>query len=299
MVSVMRIGIGLPAAVPGATASALGDWSEASDRAGFASVSVLDRLVYDNLDPLVALAVAAARTERVELLATVLNVPYRVNPVLLAKQLASIDQVSDGRLTAGLALGGWPEDAEASGIELRGRGPVLDAMLATMRQVWDGGMSGAAGPMPALPEGRPKLLFGGLTPASFRRVASSGLGWVAPFFGMELLVGGIKGARQAWSEAGRGGHPRIVAERYFCLGSDADQTADDYLAHYYGPDYFAAARTDSVTSGAEIRSELERLDEAGCDDVILFPCSDALGQVELLATALDDLGIPTSPETSE
>jgi hypothetical protein len=91
----------------------------------------------------------------------------------------------------------------------------------------------------------------------------------------------------------------LVAEGYFCLGSDADRTADDYLAHYYGPDYFAAARTDSVTSGAEIHSELERLDEAGCDDVILFPCSDALGQVELLATALDDLGIPTSPETSE
>jgi alkanesulfonate monooxygenase SsuD/methylene tetrahydromethanopterin reductase-like flavin-dependent oxidoreductase (luciferase family) len=299
MVSVMRIGIGLPAAVPGATASALGDWAEASDRAGFASVSVLDRLVYDNLDPLVALAVAAARTERVELLATVLNVPYRVNPVLLAKQLASIDQVSDGRLTAGLALGGWPEDAEASGIELRGRGPVLDAMLATMRQVWDGGMSGAAGPMPALPEGRPGLLFGGLTPASFRRVASSGLGWVAPFFGLELLVGGIEGTRRAWSEAERGGQPRIVAERYFCLGSDADRTADDYLAHYYGPDYFAAARTDSVTSREEIRRELERLDEAGCDDVILFPCSHALGQVELLATALDDLGIPTTPETSE
>ena len=293
----MRIGIGLPAAVPGATASALGDWSEASDRSGFASVSVLDRLVYDNIDPLVALAVAAARTERVELLATVLNVPYRVNPVLLAKQLASIDQLSDGRLTTGLALGGWPEDAEASGIELRGRGPVLDAMLATMRQVWDGEVSGAAGPMPALPEGRPGLLFGGLTPASFRRVASSGLGWVAPFFGMEVLVGGIEGTRRAWSDAGRSGQPRIVAERYFCLGSDADQTADDYLAHYYGQDYFAAARTDSVTSGAEIRTELDRLGQAGCDDVILFPCSHEVGQVELLATALDDLGIPTTPES--
>jgi alkanesulfonate monooxygenase SsuD/methylene tetrahydromethanopterin reductase-like flavin-dependent oxidoreductase (luciferase family) len=235
MVSVMRIGIGLPAAVPGATASALGDWAEASDRAGFASVSVLDRLVYDNLDPLVALAVAAARTDRVELLATVLNVPYRINPVLVAKQLASIDRLSVGRLTAGLALGGWPEDAEASGIELGGRGPVLDAMLATMRRVWDGKVSGAAGPMPALPEGRPGVLFGGLTPASFRRVASSGLGWVAPFFGMELLVGGIEGTRRAWSEVGRSGQPRIVAERYFCLGSDADRTADDYLAHYYGP----------------------------------------------------------------
>jgi hypothetical protein len=53
---VMRIGIGLPAAVPGVDATVIGTWAAASERAGFASVGVIDRLVYDNLDPLVALA---------------------------------------------------------------------------------------------------------------------------------------------------------------------------------------------------------------------------------------------------
>jgi hypothetical protein len=74
---------------------------------------VIDRLVYDNLDPLIALAAAAARTERVELATTVLSVGWRNNPVLVAKQLASVEQVSGGRLTAGLGLGGWPEDYAA------------------------------------------------------------------------------------------------------------------------------------------------------------------------------------------
>ena len=104
----MRIGIGLPAAVPDADVTVLGDWAATAEELRFCSLSVIDRLVYDNLDPLVALAAAAARTTRIELLTTVLNVGYRRNAVVLAKQLASVERLSGGRLTAGLGLGGWP-----------------------------------------------------------------------------------------------------------------------------------------------------------------------------------------------
>jgi alkanesulfonate monooxygenase SsuD/methylene tetrahydromethanopterin reductase-like flavin-dependent oxidoreductase (luciferase family) len=76
----MKIGIGLPAAVPSVDATTIGDWAAEAERAGFASVGVIDRLVYDNLEPLTALAVAAARTQRIELLTTVLNVGWRANP---------------------------------------------------------------------------------------------------------------------------------------------------------------------------------------------------------------------------
>src|SRR5215213_2570445 len=110
----MQIGVGLPAAVPGTPPSAIGTWAAESEHLGFESLSMLDRLVYDNLDPLIALAVAPERTERTELLTTVLTVPYRRNAVVLAKQLASIDTLSEGRLTPGLALGGWPDDYAAS-----------------------------------------------------------------------------------------------------------------------------------------------------------------------------------------
>ena len=70
----MRIGIGLPGAILGSDASRLGDWAATAESFGFASLPVIDRLVYDNLEPLVVLAAAAIRTRRVELLTTVLNV---------------------------------------------------------------------------------------------------------------------------------------------------------------------------------------------------------------------------------
>jgi alkanesulfonate monooxygenase SsuD/methylene tetrahydromethanopterin reductase-like flavin-dependent oxidoreductase (luciferase family) len=285
---VMRVGIGLPAAVPGIDAAVIGPWAGQSERAGFASLGVIDRLVYDNLDPLVALAAAAACTERVEMLTTVLNVGYRRNPIVLAKQVASVDQLSGGRLTAGLALGGWPEDYVASEVSLSARGATFEATLAAMRQVWSGVVSGASGPMPALPTGRPTVLIGGLVPASFARVAVHADGWVAPSFGMPVLKDGITSARQAWSKAGRRGQPRIVVERYFSLGDGADAVADHYLMHYYGSDYFPDVRADALTSRERIRNELQRLAEVGCDDVVLLPCSAELDQVGLLADAVSD-----------
>ena len=134
----VRVGIGLPAAVPGLDGAVLGPWAVQSERVGFTSLGVIDQLVYDSLDPLVALAAAAARTGRIELLTTVLNVGYRRNPTVLAKQIASVDQLSTRRLTVGLALGGWPEDYAASEAPLSGRGATFDATLVAMRKVWRG-----------------------------------------------------------------------------------------------------------------------------------------------------------------
>jgi alkanesulfonate monooxygenase SsuD/methylene tetrahydromethanopterin reductase-like flavin-dependent oxidoreductase (luciferase family) len=286
---VMRVGIGLPAAVPGVDATVIGPWAAECERTGFSSLGVVDRLVYDNLDPLVALAAAAANTQRIELLTTVLNVGYRRNPIVLAKQIASVDRLCRGRLTAGLALGGWPEDYAVSDAPLSARGARFDATLAAMRRVWSGAVSGASGPMPARPTGHPRVLIGGLVPASFARGAAYGDGWVAPSFGMPVLMDGINSAQRAWRQAGRRGRPRIVVERYFSLGDGANEIADDYLMHYYGSEYFPAVRADALTSREGIRVEMRRLADAGCDDVVLLPCSGELDQVGHLADVVSDL----------
>ncbi len=282
----MKIGIGLPAAVPDVDATTIGAWAAEAERAGFASVGVIDRLVYDNLEPLTALAAAAARTEQVELFTTVLNVGWRANPVLLAKQMASVDLLSGGRLTAGLGLGGWPEDFAVSEVPTSGGGARLRSALATMRQVWAGELSGQGGPTRQLSAGRPALLFGGLVPAAHTRAATEGQGWVAPLFGLQVLEAGATAVRQAWADTGRAGVPRIVTGRYFSLGQQADRVADDYIRHYYPDEYFPMARADTLTSPEQMAEELDRLTNAGVTDLVLYPSSPGLDQVRLLAEAI-------------
>lgn len=92
----MNIGIGLPIAVPGRPPRDVKRWARDAERLGFHSLGSIDRLVYDLLDPLVSLGVAASATERVELFTTVLNGGWRNNSVLLAKQLATVDLISAG-----------------------------------------------------------------------------------------------------------------------------------------------------------------------------------------------------------
>lgn len=282
-----RIGIGLPAAVPGTDFSSIGRWAAESEERGFHSLGVIDRLVYDNLDPLVALAAAAARTERIELLTTVLNAGYRANPVVLAKQIDSVERLSAGRLTVGLGMGGWPEDYAASEVPMTGRGAAFEATLATMRDVWRGAVTGASGPVPALPPGRPGLLLAGLVPAGFARAAALSDGWVAPSFGLETLERGVDAVRAEWVRAGRAGRPRVIVERYFCLGTDAVRTADAYVSHYYGAAYLPQVRPDVITDTDHLHQEIHRLGQAGADDLVLFPCSGAPEQIGLLAGALD------------
>jgi alkanesulfonate monooxygenase SsuD/methylene tetrahydromethanopterin reductase-like flavin-dependent oxidoreductase (luciferase family) len=270
----MRLGIGLPAAVPDTDMRLIGRWATEAERAGFESVGVIDRLIYDNLDPLTALAAAAASTTRVGLTSTVINVCWRNNPVLLAKQLSSVNRLSGGRLTAGLGMGGWPADYDASGVPTAGRGALFDRALEALDGAWTDEAD------------RPTILLGGTVPASFARAAGPvSDGWVSPLFGHAMLVEGTAAVRRVWSETGREGVPRIITGRYFSLGPQADATADEYIRHYYGAEFFEPARAGALTTSEQVRAELARLTDAGCDEVVLYPCLGELEQIRLLADA--------------
>jgi alkanesulfonate monooxygenase SsuD/methylene tetrahydromethanopterin reductase-like flavin-dependent oxidoreductase (luciferase family) len=284
----VRIGIGLPAAVPGADMTTLGRWAAEGERAGFDAVGVFDRLVYDNLEPLVALAAAAARTQRVELLTTVLDVGWRNNPVLLAKRLASVEQVSGGRLTAGLGLGVGGRTMPPA---TRHRPAWVPCGRRRWRRYVRCGLANSAaraGRSPRSRTGGP-LVLGGLVPAAYQRAARHGQGWVAPLFGLSVLKEGAVAVRAAWQQAGRLERPRIVTGRYFSLGDDADAVADKYIRHY-GDKYFLAARADTVTTPEQLRTELQALRAAGAIDVVLYPASAGLEQIDLLAQAVRDAG---------
>ena len=159
----MDVGIGLPNTIPGLDGRRLVDWAQAAESRGFTTLGTIDRLVYPNYESLITLAAAAPVTERVRLMTDILISPYRNNTPLLAKQAASLDNISGGRLVLGLA-GGWRyDDYRASGVDFAARGRILDEQLAELKRLWSGepvdGL-GQVGPEPAR-EGGPEIMLGG------------------------------------------------------------------------------------------------------------------------------------------
>jgi alkanesulfonate monooxygenase SsuD/methylene tetrahydromethanopterin reductase-like flavin-dependent oxidoreductase (luciferase family) len=279
----MDVAIGLPNAVPGTTGDQITEWARRAEARGFSSLGTIDRIRYENYEPLAALAAAAAVTERIGLATTVLLGPLRSNAVVLAKQALSVHALSAGRLTLGIGLGAREDDYEITGVELRGRGRRLDQMLERIREVWSGGEVGPTG------EGSPQLILGGHADASFARTARYADGWIASGSGPDAYREGAERARAAWESAGRDGRPRTTALGYFSLGDRAEEDARASLGHYYawlGDEIAEGIVGATPKTGADVAELAAKYDDAGCDELVLFPASGDPRQVDLLADAL-------------
>src|SRR6266498_2429978 len=174
----MQIGIGLPNPIPGTTGETIIQWARRAEGAGFSSLATIDRIVYPSYESLIALAAAAAVTERVGLMTNVLLGPTR-NPVLLAKEAASVDQLSGGRLTLGLGVGAREDDFEAAGLDFHTRGKRWDEDLELIHRTWRGEPMGAGkpvGPRPARGD-RVPILIGGMSDRAVERTVRWAIGW--------------------------------------------------------------------------------------------------------------------------
>jgi alkanesulfonate monooxygenase SsuD/methylene tetrahydromethanopterin reductase-like flavin-dependent oxidoreductase (luciferase family) len=284
----MDIGIGLPAAVPGAKGEQLVDWARRAEERGFSSVGVIDRIVYPNYEPMVTLGAAAAVTERIRLTTTIAISPYRANTALFAKQALSVDHLSGGRLVMGMAVGGREDDYAASAVDFHQRGRFFDIQLQEIKEIWAGGTHGhVIGPQPVR-EGGPQILIGGQVDAAFRRAAQFGDGWVMGGGTPDQFREGLEKLKGAWSEAGREGEPRTAALAYYSLGDDAQEHAQSYLGHYYawlGEEIAGAIAGSAATDADTVQQYKAGFEEAGCDELFLFPCSAETAQVDLLADA--------------
>lgn len=278
----MDVGVALPNAVPGATAAQMTEWARRAEARGFSTLGTIDRLVYDNYEPLVALAAAAAVTERIGLATTVLLAPLRTNTVELAKQARSVNALSGGRLTLGIGLGARDDDYEASGVELRGRGKRLDAMLEEMKEIWAGDEIGpTAG-------GAPRLIVGGHADPAYARAARFGDGWIAAGSGPDQAREGAEKARAAWREAGREGEPHIMALAYFSLGERAAEDVRENLMDYYawlGEDIARMIGDSAAQDDETVAKYIAAYEELGCDELVFCPSSADPRQVDLLADA--------------
>ncbi|MDX6603229.1 MAG: hypothetical protein QOF13_2431 [Solirubrobacterales bacterium] len=279
----MDVAIGLPNAVPGTTGGQLVEWARRADARGFSTLGTIDRVVYENYEPLTALAAAAAVTQRIGLCTSVLLGPLRVNAVELAKQALSLQALSGGRFTLGIGLGGRDDDYEVSGVELSGRGRRLDEMLERIKDVWSGNEIG-----PTI-EGAPGLIVGGHADASFARAARFADGWIAAGSGPEQFAEGLEKTKAAWSEAGRDGDPRTMALAYFSLGDHAEEEARAYLTHYYawlGDEIAEFLVAGAAKDAGTVKQYVATYEAAGCDELILCPSSGDPDQVDLLADAV-------------
>jgi alkanesulfonate monooxygenase SsuD/methylene tetrahydromethanopterin reductase-like flavin-dependent oxidoreductase (luciferase family) len=287
----MDVAVGLPATIPGVERDQLLEWARRAEARGFSSLATLDRIVYPNYEPLIALAAAAAVTERIRLMTAILIAPYRANGALVAKQAATLHHLSGGRLTLGVAVGGREDDYEASGVDFHTRGRDFDEMLATWKRVWDGDSFGTAGGVgPELPQGPPGLLIGGTADVAFERAAEHGEGWIMGGGTPDMLREGAEKTRAAWQAAGRDGEPRIAALSYFALGEGAREAADGYLRHYYE---WLGEYADMIAAGAAVDAETVKqyvagFEDAGCDELVMFPSNPDPDQVDLLADAVLD-----------
>jgi alkanesulfonate monooxygenase SsuD/methylene tetrahydromethanopterin reductase-like flavin-dependent oxidoreductase (luciferase family) len=231
----MRIGVGLPNTVPGASGKLLVEWARHAEDLGFSSLMTIGRLVFPTHDELIALTAAAVATQRVELFSNATIGPV-CEPVLLAKQAASLDQVSGGRFVLGLAPGWRETDFNVVGRDFHQRGRILDAQIATMEAVWAGekvpGADRASSVTPTNGRGVP-LAFGGAVAKAYRRAAEHGIGWTAGGTPPDAVAAGIAAVTEAFTAAGRTDAPRTWALGYFNLGPDALNVATEYLTDYY------------------------------------------------------------------
>jgi probable F420-dependent oxidoreductase len=266
----MLIGFGLPVAGVWAAADNIGRFAVLAQRLGYHSLWTFQRLlvgadqeldpVYRSvLDPLVSLAFAAARTTRIRLGVAVVNVPF-VSPVYVAKQAATLDVLSGGRLDLGLGSGWSPVEFAATGAGTERRGPRTREFLAVLRTLWTDDVSQFDGEFYSVPRARmmpkpvqrpgPPILLGGSAGPALRRAGRLADGWVSRS-GADLhrIGDDIAIVRDAARAAGR--DPAAV--RIVCRGVLRVGSTD----------------TDRLLSGSyeKIRADLNRLDEQGVTEV--------------------------------
>lgn len=267
----MRIGFGLPVSGTWATPDHVLTVARRAEELGYAGLWAFQRLlvptgadlapVYTSvLDPTVVLGFAAAVTERVELGIAIVNAPYQ-SPALLAKQLATLDLLSGGRLVAGLGLGWLPEEFTAGGVSFARRGARLEEFVRCLEALWgpdpvefDGEFyqipRSQVLPKPRPNAGRPPILIGGTAPAALERVGRIGDGWISssrvPPTELGQKVAVVKAAAE---KAGR--DPESL--RFVCRGVLLE-----------GP------RTRPLTGAVdEIRGDFPRLAEQGITDLFI------------------------------
>ena len=291
----MKISMTLPGMDPGLSRERLFEWCRRIEAGPFEGLAFGERMAFLNPELIAMLGACAAWTTRVRLRTTIIVMPLH-HPVMLAKQLASLDVLSSGRLSVGLGIGARDEDLKAVDADpSRQRNAKLAEEVALMRRIWAGetlpGMLLPIGPAP-LQAGGPELLAGAMGPRAVRLAAEwadgvTGFTWAVSD---EEVTPIFEQARAAWSEAGRG-EPRLLTGFWYALGDGGRAQLAEHLGRYMNwlP---AAEREDAQRSAGlagspqDLRDALRRMQDLGADEVNLVPTCGDPEEVDRAADAL-------------
>ncbi len=257
-----------------------------ADRLGFDSIWVGDHVAFPVpiLDPLLQIAQAAAHSQRLLFGTAVYLLPLR-HPTPVAKQLATLDRLTGGRLVFGVGVGGeFPNEYAACEVPVEERGARLSEAIPLLKRLWSGEPVAANGRFYRFPEvrllpppvqpGGPPIWCGGRSEAALRRIGRMADGWVSYVVTAEMYRAGLETiAREAEKETRtfeRFGTGHLLFTR---IGSSHEEALDAAAAHLsmrYAMDFRRAAeKYGALGRPAEVAERVDALRAAGLRHVIL------------------------------
>ena len=291
----IRIGFGLGTRTLTNGAESFGPFVDDLERIGYDSLWVSERIHGPAPDPLVAMSFAAGRTTRLKFGMSVMVLPGR-NPVLLAKELASLDRLSGGRLLPAFGLGAVdPREQQAFGVRREDRGPIFNESLPLLRRLWTEDHVDHDGTFfqlqditiePKPVQQPPDVWLGGLAPSELRRIGRLGDGWLPSFCAADDIAAGLP---VITDEAAR--HDRTIdPEHIGALVAYREGPLPDLLAA------FIAKRRPDIDPDTIIpqglpalRATIEQMIEVGASKFVVLPLvepADWTSELERVAEAL-------------
>ena len=265
----MRLGFNLPQIGPAASPEAMVQVAQRAEELGYDSVWVTERLLFPIepqspypatpdgslpdvykivFDPLESLTYVAAKTSRVALGTSVLDIPY-YNPVMLARRLTTLDVLSNGRLRLGMGQGWSKDEHDAAGASLAGRGKRADEFIRVLKAIWTTDPVEFNGEFYQVPKSiiqpqpiqqpHPPIYLAAYTPPALKRVATMADGWLPTGLPLEAMREMLTGLRAMAEEAGRDPSELQVVVRLNVLVTD-EALGDDRFIGTGSPDQIAA-----------------------------------------------------------
>ncbi|WP_380879073.1 hypothetical protein ACFB49_20190 [Sphingomonas sp. DBB INV C78] len=287
----MKIGVCMPYMARDYDRDRILGWARQIDEGPFDSLSCGERITGYSYEMHSILCAAAAVTERVRIMPSLYVLPMR-SAVMTAKEVATLDAISGGRVGITVGVGGREKDYQAVGAPFSHRHQRLDDQVAEMKRVWRGeilheGMD-EIGPNP--PQGPNIPIYAGaMGPKAIARASA----WADGVYGTSML-GDRAGhqaiydmAKAAWKERGRADKPYLIGSFWCSLSPDAEQDLRTYIydyMKYIGEDVgrgMAAAATRFTPQA--IREAIENVRAAGADELLICPATAHYDEVERLA----------------